>query len=483
MAGVRAEIDPVEGRPALLGGEPSFHGITETVARPVEWTPPFGWYATLGVSLAFLGLFVVSIAWLFWEGVGVWGNNVPVGWGWPIVNFVFWVGIGHAGTLISAVLFLVRQRWRTSINRAAEAMTIFAVMCALVFPTIHTGRPWLVYWMLPIPNQMEMWPQFRSPLMWDVFAVSIYGTVSVLFWYLGLIPDLATMRDRAKSTVRRFAYGFFALGWRGSLRQWLHYERAYLLLAGLATPLVLSVHSVVSFDFAVSQLPGWHTTIFPPYFVAGAIFSGMAMVVTLMVICRVVFKLENIITLLHFDRMAKLILTTGSIVGLGYGTEFFIAWYSGNPFEQFVFLNRALGPYAWAYWIMVSCNVLSPQVFWIKKARTSIAVLFVVSILVNIGMWFERFVIVVTSLHRDFLPANWDYFSPTFWDISTLAGSFGLFFTMFTLFVRFLPMVAMSEVKMVIPQADPHHLEPGSEPLAARPSPPATAPGAAPSQA
>jgi len=455
MAG-RDPIDPTEGRPALLGGKPTFHEVTEAVARPVEWKPPVGWYVAFSVSVALLGLFGVSIAWLVWEGVGIWGNNVPVGWGWPIVNFVFWVGIGHAGTLISAVLFLVRQRWRTSINRAAEAMTIFAVMCALVFPTIHTGRPWLVYWMLPIPNQMAMWPQFRSPLMWDVFAVSIYGTVSVLFWYLGLVPDLATIRDRAKTRIRRALYGFFALGWRGSLRHWQHYERAYLLLAGLATPLVLSVHSVVSFDFAVSQLPGWHTTIFPPYFVAGAIFSGLAMVITLMVICRVAFKLEHVINLLHFDRMARLILATGSMVGLAYGTEFFIAWYSGNPFEFFAFINRAMGPYAWAYWIMISCNVLSPQLFWFKKLRTHIPTLFVVSILVNIGMWFERFVIVVTSLHRDFLPANWAYFSPTFWDLATLAGSFGLFFTMFCLFVRFLPMVAMSEVKSVMPGAHAH---------------------------
>jgi molybdopterin-containing oxidoreductase family membrane subunit len=452
-----ADIDPADRRPALIEGAPTFHGITEAVSAPVEWTPPLGWYVTLGISLAFLALFGVSIAWLFWEGVGIWGNNVPVAWAWPIVNFVFWVGIGHAGTLISAVLFLLRQRWRTSINRAAEAMTIFAVMCALVFPGIHIGRPWLPYWMLPLPNQMEMWPQFRSPLMWDVFAVSIYGMVSLIFWYLGLIPDLATIRDRARSRVRQVVYGVFALGWRGSFRQWLHYEKAYLLLAGLATPLVLSVHSVVSFDFAVSQLPGWHTTIFPPYFVAGAIFSGLAMVVTLMVICRVVFKLTHVINPLHFDRMARLILLTGSLVGLAYGTEFFIAWYSGSEYELFAFKNRANGPFAWAYWTMVSCNVISPQVFWFKKLRTHIPTLFVVSILVNVGMWFERFVIVITSLHRDFLPSSWDYYRPTFWDLATLAGSFGLFFTMFTLFVRFLPMVAMSEVKGVLPQAHVHH--------------------------
>jgi len=456
-AGVIPDVDPVEDRPLLVTGDPGFHGVTEAVARPVEWQPPLGWYVVLAISVSMLGLFGVSIGWLLWEGVGVWGNNVPVAWGWPIVNFVFWVGIGHAGTLISAVLFLFRQRWRTSINRAAEAMTLFAVMCALVFPGIHTGRPWVDYWMFPVPNQMSVWPQFRSPLMWDVFAVSIYGLVSLIFWYLGLVPDLATMRDRSKTRVRQVVYGLFALGWRGSARHWLHYERAYLLLAGLATPLVLSVHSVVSFDFAVAQLPGWHTTIFPPYFVAGAIFSGMAMVVTLMVICRVVFKLEHIITMLHFERMARLILAMGSIVGLAYGTEFFVAWFSGNQFEWFTFLNRSGGPYAWAYWIMISCNVLSPQIFWFKKARTSIPVLFAVSIFVNIGMWFERFVIVVTSLHRDFLPSSWSYFTPTFWDLATLIGSFGLFFTMFTLFVRFVPMVAMSELKGVLPQAHGGH--------------------------
>jgi len=328
--------------------------------------------------------------------------------------------------------------------------------------------------MMPFPNSMDMWPQFRSPLMWDVFAVSIYGTVSVLFWYVGLIPDLATMRDRATSKIRRIVYGIFSLGWRGSVRQWTHYEKAYLLLAGLATPLVLSVHSVVSFDFATSQLPGWHTTIFPPYFVAGAIFSGIAMVMTLMIICRVIFKMEHIINLLHFDRMAKLLLVTGTIVGYAYSIEFFVAWYSGNPYEGFTFLNRAFGPYAWAYWIMVSCNVITPQIFWIKKARTNMLVLFIASIFIDIGMWFERFVIVVTSLHRDFLPSSWGYFKPTFWDISTFVGSFGLFFTMFCLFVRFMPMVAMAEVKSVLPQAhgreprpetdvDPADLEPAVE--------------------
>ena len=457
MKSAPVEIDPVDRRPALVSGDPSLHDVTEAVVRPLEWTPPRGWYIAFGISLSLLGLFVLSIGWLFWEGVGVWGNNVPVGWGWPIVNFVFWVGIAHAGTLISAILFLFRQRWRTSINRTAEAMTLFAVVCALAFPAIHTGRPWVDYWMMPVPNQMDTWPQFRSPLMWDVFAVGVYAIVSLLFWYLGLIPDLATLRDRAKSKIRQIAYGIFALGWRGSQRQWVHYESAYLLLAGLATALVVSVHSVVSFDFAASQVPGWHSTILPPYFVAGAIFSGMAIVVTLMLICRVVFKLENLITMLHFDRMAKLILVTGSMVGYVYVLELFMAWYSGNPYERYAFWNRTLGPYAWASWVMIFCNAVAPQLFWLKRARSSIPILFGVSILINVGMWFERFVIVVTSLHRDFLPSSWSTFTPTLWDVTTLAGSFGLFFTLFCLFVRYLPIVSMAEVKSVLPGSQPLH--------------------------
>ena len=412
MAQTEAELldNPVAGRPTLILRSPDFHSITEVVAEPVERKTPIGWWLFFIPSLALLGLLGVAVSWLFWEGIGIWGLNVPVGWAWDITNFVFWVGIGHAGTLISAILFLFRQKWRTSINRSAEAMTIFAVMCALTFPGIHVGRVWVAYWMFPIPNQMGVWPNFRSPLLWDVFAVSIYGTVSVLFWYVGLIPDLATVRDRAKTRTRQFVYGIFALGWRGSVRQWHHYETAYLILAALATPLVLSVHSIVSMDFAVSILPGWHTTVFPPYFVAGAIFSGFAMVLTLMVICRKAFRLEHIVTLRHFDYMAKIMLVTGTMVGYAYATEFFTAWYSGNPYELFAFLNRAFGPYAWAYWIMVTCNVISPQIFWFKKARTSIPILFVLSIVINIGMWFERFVIIVTSLHRDFLPSAWGYF-------------------------------------------------------------------------
>jgi Ni/Fe-hydrogenase subunit HybB-like protein len=448
--------DPVDGYVPLIEEGTDFHAITETVAGPMERKQPVGWWVVLFLGLGLLGLLGVQTAWLIWEGTGIWGLNNPVGWGFAIVNFVFWVGIGHAGTLISAILFLFRQKWRTSINRSAEAMTLFAVACALVFPGIHVGRIWVAYWMMPIPNQMGMWPNFRSPLIWDVFAVSIYGTVSLMFWYVGLIPDLATYRDRATTKLKRLLFGFFALGWRGANRHWQHYERAYLLLAALATPLVLSVHTIVSMDFATAQLPGWHTTIFPPYFVAGAIFSGFAMVMTLMIICRTVFKLEKIITPLHFDNMAKIILLTGTIVGYAYAMEFFIAWYSGNPYEQFIFVNRAFGPYSWAYWTMVSCNVLSPQIFWFRKARRSLPILFTITIFVNIGMWFERFVIVASSLHRDFLPSSWDYYRPTFWDVAAFAGSFGLFFTLFCLFVKFLPMVATAEIKSVLPQADPH---------------------------
>jgi molybdopterin-containing oxidoreductase family membrane subunit len=427
------------------------------VAAPLEGGTPRAWWLCFGVSLAMLSLLGISVAWLFWEGVGIWGLNNPVGWAFDITNFVFWVGIGHAGTLISAILFLFRQKWRTSINRSAEAMTLFAVACALTFPGIHVGRVWVAYWMFPLPNQMGMWPNFRSPLLWDVFAVSIYGTVSLLFWYVGLIPDLATIRDRAVKPMARRIYGALALGWRSSHRHWQHYERAYLVLAGLATPLVLSVHSIVSMDFAVSQLPGWHTTIFPPYFVAGAIFSGFAMVVTLMVITRKAFSMEKIITIRHFDSMAKIMLLTGSMVGYAYSMEFFMAWYSGNKYELFTFVNRAFGPYAWAYWTMVTCNVITPQLFWSKKVRRSRPALCVLSLFVNVGMWFERFVIIVTSLHRDFLPSSWDMYTPTIWEVMALVGSFGLFFTLFCLFVRFLPIVATAEVKTVLPQANPHH--------------------------
>ena len=440
----------------LFDGNPTFASVTNDVSKIVEAKPTQMWYILFGVSVSLTLMLFGMIGYLFWEGTGIWGLNNPVGWGWAIVNFVFWVGIGHAGTLISAVLFLFRQRWRTSINRFAEAMTIFAVICALLFPTIHVGRVWLLYWVMPIPNQMELWPNFRSPLLWDTFAVGTYFTCSLLFWYVGLIPDLATLRDRAKDKLSKMLYGIFSLGWRGGNRQWQHYELAYLVLAGISTPLVLSVHSIVSMDFAVSLIPGWHTTIFPPYFVAGAIFSGFAMVMTLALIARKVYNLEHIFTPKVLERMSWVMLLTGSMVGYAYGMEFFIAWYSGNEYERFAFVNRAFGPYAWAYWIMITCNVISPQLFWFKKFRTTIPILFTLSIVVNIGMWFERFVIVMT-LSRDYLPSSWDYYSPTIYDIGIFVGSFGLFFTLFLLFLRFLPMVAMAEVKSVLPQADPHH--------------------------
>ena len=442
--------------PPLITGGQTFASVSRKISEITERKTTITWLLAFGAAVSVLLLLFGSVGYLFWEGTGIWGLNVPVAWGFDIVNFVFWVGIGHAGTLISAVLFLFRQRWRTSINRFAESMTLFAVICALLFPSIHVGRAWLLYWVFPIPNQMGMWPNFRSPLLWDVFAVSIYFTCSLMFWYVGLIPDLATLRDRAVTRVRRIVLGILSFGWRGGNRQWKNYELAYLILAGISTPLVLSVHSVVSTDFATSIIPGWHTTIFPPYFVAGAIFSGFAMVMTLAVIARRLLHMEDFITLGHLEKMNKIMLVTGMMVGYAYGCEFFIAWYSGNIYESFAFVNRAFGPYAWAYWIMVSCNVLVPQVFWIKKWRTSILVMFVASILINVGMWFERFVIVM-SLARDYLPSSWDYYKPTIWDIATFVGSFGLFFTLFLLFAQFVPMIAMSEVKAVLPAADPHH--------------------------
>ncbi|MCH2142594.1 MAG: polysulfide reductase NrfD [Phycisphaerales bacterium] len=448
--------DPRQRAPLVLGHE-QFDTVTSEILRCNEAKrPPLAWTICFVFSVALMTMLMALVGYLIVTGVGVWGNNNPVMWGFPIVNFVFWVGIGHAGTLISAILFLFRQKWRTSINRFAEAMTIFAVICAGLFPGIHIGRVWLAYWLFPIPNQMDMWPQFRSPLLWDVFAVGTYFTVSLLFWYVGLIPDLATMRDRATTKVKAIAYGFFSLGWRGSMRHWHRYERAYLLLAALATPLVLSVHSVVSFDFAVSQLPGWHTTIFPPYFVAGAIFSGFAMVLTLAIPARQMWGLENFITMRHLENMCKIVLLTGSMVGYAYGMEFFIAWYSGEIYESFAFINRAFGQYAWAYWIMVSCNVICPQLFWFKKIRRSPWTMFIITLFVNLGMWFERFVITVTSLANDFLPSSWGWFQPTWVDMLTFLGSFGLFMTLFLLFIRFLPILAISEIKGVMPQANPH---------------------------
>jgi len=442
--------NPRARAPLVLGGQ-TLSSVTDIVCNVYERPATRGWYVAFAVSSSLTLLLFAMIGYLFARGIGVWGLNHPVGWAFDITNFVFWVGIGHAGTLISAILFLFRQKWRTSINRSAEAMTIFAVACAGIFPLIHVGRPWLAYWLFPYPNQMAMWPGFRSPLLWDVFAVSTYATVSLLFWYMGMVPDLATMRDRATTRPRQIAYGLLSLGWRGSNRHWLRFEKAYLLLAALATPLVLSVHSVVSFDFAVSVLPGWHTTIFPPYFVAGAIFSGFAMVLTLLIPARQIFGLKDLITPKHLDNMTRIILATSLMVGYSYATEFFIAWYSGNSFELFAFLNRSLGPYWWSYWIMVTCNVVVPQVFWFKFFRSNTTAILITSLLVNVGMWFERFVIIVTSLHRDYLPSSWGMFKPTPVDLLTMLGSFGLFFTLFLLFIRFLPFVAMAEVKSVMP--------------------------------
>ncbi len=444
------ELPVVEGRLSLAD-------IDRLIARPMDERPSKKFFMALAVSGSLLMIGVISVTILFLYGTGVWGLNQPVGWAFDITNFVFWVGIGHAGTLISAILYLLRQKWRTGIARFAEAMTIFAVMCAGIFPVIHTGRPWLAGYLLPYPNQHSLWVNFTSPLIWDVFAVSTYFTVSLVFWYVGLIPDFATLRDRTASKIKKIIYSIFSLGWRNSHRNWQHYEKAYMLLAGFATPLVLSVHTIVSFDFAVSINPGWHATIFPPYFVAGAIFSGFAMVVTVLIFVRKVFDLQNIITINHFEKMNKVILATGWMVGYAYGMEFFIAWYSGNPTEQFVFVNRAFGPYWWAYWIMVSCNVIFPQLFWFKKIRRSIPAMLVVAILVNVGMWFERFVITVTTLHRDFLPSSWGMFVPTLVDFGTMIGSFGLFFTLVLIFTRTLPVVAMSEIKAVADGAQPSH--------------------------
>ena len=443
-------IATIEKEPLVEPGK-TYADLANDVCKPLESFPTGKWYACFAFSLAALIVGVYCGHGLFTRGIGVWGLNQPVGWAVDITNFVFWIGIGHAGTLISAILFLFRQKWRTAINRSAEAMTIFAVMTAGIWPLIHTGRPWLAfYWLFPYPNQRQLWVNFRSPLLWDVFAVSTYFTISLLFWYIGLIPDIATVRDRAKNKIRKFVYTVLSFGWRGSARNWNHYEMTYLILAGLSTPLVLSVHSIVSFDFAVSILPGWHTTIFPPYFVAGAIFSGFAMVLTLLVIAREVFNLKAYIKLVHLENMNKIMLLTGMMVGYAYIMEFFIAWYSGNAYEQFIFINRATGPFMWAYWIMMTCNVIVPQVFWIRKWRRSIPVMFVCSLLINIGMWFERFVIIVTSLHRDYLPSSWRYYVPTLHDWGMTLGSFGFFMVLFLLFCRVLPSICMFEVKTVM---------------------------------
>ena len=457
-------------RVPLVANQRGLKWITESVSDIVESGTPLWWWVGFFITapVALFGL--ICIGYQISNGVGVWGENHPNGWAWDITNFVFWIGIGHAGTLISAILFLTRQKWRTSINRASEAMTLFAVICAGIFPGIHVGRVWMAWFLAPLPNANGIWPNFRSPLLWDVFAVSTYFTVSVLFWYVGLVPDLATLRDRARSRVARFIYGIFALGWRGGNRQWRHYEMAYLILAGLSTPLVLSVHSVVSFDFATSILPGWHTTIFPPYFVAGAIFGGFAMVLTILLPARIVYpKLEDMITRQHVDKMAKIILLTGSIVGYAYLMELFVAWYGANQYEKFAFFNSRLGLegkgyYSIAYYVMMFCNVVSPQIFWIKSMRTNLIVVFIVCQFVNAGMWFERFVIIVTSLAQDFLPSSWGHYSPTWVEIWTFIGTFGIFLCLFLLFMRFLPMIAMSEVKLVSPEADPHHHPPPAGP-------------------
>jgi Ni/Fe-hydrogenase subunit HybB-like protein len=441
-------------REPLITGGKTLKDVTHDISRQVEGKPSLSWLIAFLVSVGALALGSIALAATLWEGIGMWGLNKTVGWAWDITNFVWWVGIGHAGTLISAVLLLFRQRWRMAINRAAEAMTIFAVICAAMFPIIHMGRPWLgAYWALPLPNTFgSLWVNFNSPLLWDVFAISTYFAVSLVFWYVSLVPDFATIRDRATG-IRKTIYGALALGWDGAARTWSRFESVALILAGLATPLVLSVHTIVSFDFATSVIPGWHTTIFPPYFVAGAIFSGFAMVLTLMIVTRKVFHLEDYITIGHIELMNIVIIITGSIVGIAYITEFFMAWYSGVAAEQYAFVNRAFGPYFWAYWTMMTCNVISPQLFWFKKIRTSIVATFILSLVVNIGMWFERFVIIVTSLHRDFLPSSWAMFYPTWADVGVYLFTFGLFFTLFFLFAKFFPVINMFEVKSILKSA------------------------------
>ena len=452
-----SEAEGVAREPLVLNNR-SMAWVTDRICGLVENRQPLIWWVLFIPSVLLAGLLGGTLVYLVSTGVGVWGNNQPVAWGWAIVNFVFWIGIGHAGTLISAILFLTRQKWRTSVNRASEAMTLFAVVCAGIYPGFHVGRFWMVWFLAPIPNANAIWQNFKSPLLWDVFAVSTYFTVSVLFWYVGLIPDLATLRDRAKAKLAKVLYGLFALGWRGGNRQWRHYEMAYLILAGISTPLVLSVHSVVSFDFATSIVPGWHTTIFPPYFVAGAVFGGFAMVLTLMLPVRKLYGLEDMITHKHVDNMAKIILLTGTIVGYAYIMELFISYYSASKYEGDAFHLRILsGPYTWAYYCMFFCNVISPQVFWFKKARLNLWVVFIVANIVNCGMWFERFVIIPTTLARDFLPGQWGYYSPSITEKLMFLGTFGLFMMLFLLFIRFLPVIAIAEVKGVLPENDPHH--------------------------
>jgi Ni/Fe-hydrogenase subunit HybB-like protein len=443
-------MQPAQNPPVLEPGH-TYASVTDKISSIVlSKKQPKGWYFGFAIAFALLMLLTYAVTYLLAVGVGIWGINIPVGWGFAIVNFVWWIGIGHAGTLISAILLLLRQKWRTSINRFAEAMTLFAVACAGMFPLLHMGRPWLFYWMMPYPNTMYLWPQFRSPLVWDVFAVSTYATVSLLFWFVGLIPDLATLRDRAKNRAAKVIYGFLAMGWRGSAVHWHRYETASLLLAGLATPLVVSVHTVVSFDFAAALVPGWHTTIFPPYFVAGAIYSGFAMVMTLSIPIRKYYGLEDFITMRHLENMAKVMLATGLIVAYGYMMETFGAFYSGNQYDKFMVLNRWFGPYAFFYWMLILCNIVLPQMMWFKKVRMNVGVLFVISLIVNIGMWLERFIIVVTSLHRDFLPSSWGIYTPTRWDWATYTGTIGLFLTLLFLFIRYLPVISISEMRGLV---------------------------------
>ena len=447
-------IDPRTGEYAVIAPGHNFKSVTQKIAGFVlTANTPLGWF--FGVLFgAFVAQGVlIGLTWLFYKGVGIWGVTIPGAWGFAIINFVWWIGIGHAGTLISAILLLFKQTWRNSINRFAEAMTIFAVVCAGTFPLIHVGRPWLAYWLFPYPNTMNLWPQFRSPLAWDVFAVSTYATISIVFWYIGMIPDFGTLRDRATLPLARYFYGMLSLGWRGSTRHWIRYESASLLLAGLSTPLVLSVHTVISFDFAVAALAGWHTTIFPPYFVAGAVYSGFAMVLTLAIPLRKFYHLEDLVTLRHLDNMAKVMLATGSIVAYGYAMEVFMSWYSASHWEFFMMWNRMFGPMGWAYWILILTNIAIPlTTLWSRKLRVNVVYLFILSLIVNTGMWFERFVIVVTSLYRDYLPSSWGTYRATFWDYIIYVGTMGLFTVLFLLFVRFLPIIPINEIRMMLPQ-------------------------------
>lgn len=435
----------------VIGPGYNFASVTDKISAIVlRRRPPLWWIVGFAISFALVMLLMVAVTYLLVKGVGIWGIQIPVGWAFAIINFVWWIGIGHAGTLISAILLLLRQQWRTSINRFAEAMTLFAVSCAGLYPLIHMGRPWLAYWLFPYPDTMKMWPNFRSPLVWDAFAVSTYATVSLLFWFIGLIPDLATLRDRARNRPAKLIYGLLAMGWRGSAVHWYRHEMASLLLAGLATPLVLSVHTIVSFDFAYGIVPGWHATIFPPYFVAGAIYAGFAMVLTLSIPVRKLFGLEDFITMRHLDNMGKVMLATGLIVGYGYMMEAFMAFYSGNPYERFMILNRMGGPYAPLYWLLIACNIVTPQFLWFRKIRSRVGALFAIAMVVNLGMWLERFVIVVTSLHRDFLPSSWGMYYPTRWDIFTFVGTIGLFLALVFLFIRFLPLISIFEMRELV---------------------------------